>query len=115
MTELSPELLRLLVERLFSSEDREKAIDLLDSYGTAAHERESIRVRIAALKLSDAKLDKLEAAITHAKRDYRDVLAWAEYPTELSQPTWRMPDDEVARIRGTDRSQYLAWLAEHTS
>ena len=114
ITELTPELTRLLIERLFAIEEREKAAELLDSYGSAAHEREPIRVRVAALKLSDGILDKLESAIDHAKRDYRDVLAWAEYPTELTQPTWRMPDDEVARIRGADRSQYLAWLSEHT-
>jgi hypothetical protein len=115
MTELTPELTRVLIERLFAVHDREKAAELLDSYGTAAHEREPIRVRIAALKLCEGKLDKLERAIGHAKRDYRDVLAWAEYPGEMAMPTWRMPDDEVKRIRGADKAQYLAWLAEHAT
>jgi len=115
ITELTPELTRLLIQRLFASEDREKVAELLDSYGAAAHEREPIRVRIAVLKLSEGKLDKLERAVAHAKRDYRDVLAWAEYPGEMTLPTWRMPEDEVARVRGADKAQYLAWLAEHTS
>jgi hypothetical protein len=51
--------------------------------------------------------------VVTAKRDYRDVLAWAEYPEELRSPTWRMPAADQARIRAADRAQYIAWLAAH--
>jgi hypothetical protein len=112
--ELTPEVVNLLVERLFSLEERSAAGAMLDRYGSALHEREPVRVRVAALKLSGGNLVELERVIGHAKRDYRDVLAWAEYPDELVQPTWRLPEDQVARIRGGDRAQYLAWLTEHT-
>jgi hypothetical protein len=112
--ELTDELVRLLVERLFSVEERAAAMATLDRYGTALHEREAVRVRVAALKLCKGKLADLEKLIGYAKRDYRDVLAWAEYPDELVQPTWRLPEDQVARIRGADRAQYLAWLTEQT-
>jgi hypothetical protein len=111
--ELTPGLVRLLVERLFPVDDRGPAEAILDRYGSAPHEREALRVRVAALKLSGGKMTELERVIAHAKRDYRDVLAWAEYPEELIQPTWRLPEDQVARIRGVDRAQYLAWLDEH--
>jgi hypothetical protein len=114
MVELTDELVGLLVERLFSLEERATAITMLDRYGTAPHEREAVRVRVAALKLCEGKLAELEKLIGHAKRDYRDVLAWAEYPDELVQPSWRLPEQQVARIRGADRTQYLAWLTEHT-
>jgi hypothetical protein len=57
----------------------------------------------------------LERLIGRARQDYRDVLAWAEYPAELVQPTWRLQEPDVARIRAADRAQYLAWLAAHTS
>jgi hypothetical protein len=112
--ELTPEVVDLLVERLFPLEERSAAVAILDRYGSALHEREPVRVRVAALKLSGGNLAELERVIGQAKRDYRDVLAWAEYPDELVQPTWRLPEDQVARIRGADRAQYLAWLAEHT-
>ena len=88
---------------------------MLDRYGTARHEREAVRIRAAAaLKLCKGKHGRPQRVIGHAKRDYRDVLAWAEYPEELVQPTWRLPEEQVARIRGADRAQYVAWLTEHT-
>ena len=70
-------------------------------------------MRVAALKLSEGSPDRLRELIAHAKRDYRDVLAWAEYPEEMRGFTWRLPPDEQARIRTADRAQYLAWLAAH--
>jgi hypothetical protein len=112
---LTAEIVRLLVDRLFEPKERAAAMTLLQRYGAAGHEHEAIRVRVAALKLSGGQLAELERMIDHARRDYRDVLAWAEYPGELVQPTWRLPEPQVARIRAADRAQYLAWLAAHTS
>ncbi|HEY8164824.1 MAG TPA: hypothetical protein VIF83_04645, partial [Gemmatimonadaceae bacterium] len=113
--ELTPELVSQLVARVFSAKDQATALEMLDSYGAAAHEREPVRVRVALLKLSNGKLSELEHLIAHARQDYRDVLAWAEFPQELEQPTWQMPADRVAQIRGADRAQYLEWLKAHTS
>jgi hypothetical protein len=107
------EFVRRLVERLFPVEERTAAAALLERYGPAAHEREPLRVRVAALKLSGGQLAKLESLMNHARRDYRDILAWAEYPEEMTQPTWGLALPEVERIRAADRAQYLAWLAEH--
>jgi hypothetical protein len=112
---LTPETVSTIVDHLFAPEERAPALQLLERYGTAPHEREAVRVRVAALKLCAGRLDKLGELIKHAGRDYRDLLAWAEYPQELNQPTWRMPAAEVARIRAADRAQYLAWLAAHTT
>jgi hypothetical protein len=111
--ELTPDVVRLLVDRLFAPEERGAARVLLESYGAAPHEREPVRVRVAALKLSKGGLSELERVIGYARRDYRDVLAWAEYPAEMAVPTWRMPAHDVAQIRAADRAQYLAWLAAH--
>ena len=109
--ELTAALVQALVARLFGPDVRAEAASLLAQYGTQAHEREEVRVRVAALKLSEGSLERLREAIASAKRDYRDVLAWAEYPEELRSPTWRLPAGEQARIRAADRAQYLAWLA----
>ena len=111
--ELTAALVETLVARLFTPEVRAEVSSVLAQYGTQTHEREEIRVRVAALKLSNGSSTRLRELIAHAKRDYRDVLAWAEYPEELRSPTWRLPAAEQARIRTADRAQYLAWLAEH--
>ena len=99
---------------LFTPAERAAAFALLEGYGAAPHEREVIRVRVAVLKLSDGQLPELERLIGRARQDYRDVLAWAEYPAELVRPTWSLPEADVAQIRAADRAQYLAWLAAHT-
>jgi hypothetical protein len=112
--ELTLELVHRLVDRLFAPGERTAALALLERYGVAPHEREVIRVRVAVLKLSEGRLTELERLIARARRDYRDVLAWAEYPAELVQPTWRLPDSDVARLRAVDRAQYVAWLTAHT-
>ena len=111
--ELTAALVEALVARLFSPEARADAASVLAQYSTQPHEREAIRVRVAALKLSEGSLDRLRELMASAKRDYRDVLAWAEYPEELRSPTWRLPTAEQARIRTADRLQYLAWLDAH--
>jgi hypothetical protein len=112
--ELTPGLVEALVARLFKPEVRAEVANVLAQYGTQAHEREEIRVRVAVLKLSEGSLDRLRELVARATRDYRDVLAWAEYPEELRSPTWRLPAAERARIRTADRAQYLAWLAAHS-
>jgi hypothetical protein len=111
--EFTAEFVHRLVERLFPLEERAAASALLDGYGAAAHEREHLRVRVAALKLSAGRLAQLEWVMSHARQDYRDIVAWAEYPEEMNQPTWRLAPREVERLRAADRSQYLAWLAAY--
>lgn len=110
MTELTSEFVEALVRRLFGAAEQATAMGLLERYGREPHEREAVRVRVAALKLCGGDLDRLEGAIDRARQDYRDVLAWAEYPEELTRPTWRMGKDDVAGIRRRDLAQYRAWL-----
>ena len=56
--------------------------ELLDSYGVEPYERERERVQVAILKLSAGSEEKVREYLAVAKRDYRDVLFWAEYPEE---------------------------------
>ena len=60
----------------FAEADREPVRTLLSTCRSEA-------VCIAILRLSRGKLAKLEDLVVAAKRDYRDVLAWA------SQPRWK--------------------------
>ncbi len=48
-----------------------------------------------------------------AKRDYRDVLAYAEYPEQMRigfVGVRQLPAEEVKALRQRDREQYLGWL-----
>ena len=89
---------------------RAEAQRLLERYGGAPHERQPERVRLAVLKLSGPDLEQLRANITSAKADYRDVLAWAEYPHQSRAPSWRLPAAERRELIARDRAEYLAWL-----
>jgi hypothetical protein len=59
-----------------------RVLELLDCYGVEPDERERERVQFAVLKLSGGSEEKVREYVAVAKRDYRDVLFWAEYPEE---------------------------------
>jgi hypothetical protein len=46
------------------------------------HERERERVQLDIVKLSAGSEAKVREYVVVAKRDYRDVLFWAEYPED---------------------------------
>ena len=75
------------VRASFPKENRTRVLELLDTCGLATHERERERVQLAILKLSEDNEEKLRQHIDVAKRDYRDVLFWAEYPEEAKIDT----------------------------
>ena len=62
-------------------------LELLDTYGVESHERERVRVQLAIVKLSEGNEEKLREFVAVAKRDYRDVLFWAENPEEARLDT----------------------------
>lgn len=77
---------------------------------------EANRVRLAALRLCDGTLDSLRRCIEASNTDYRDVLAWAEYPREMkagAAPWPLTPEQQRTRqqIREADQQEYAAWLA----
>ena len=69
------------VEATFPKSDWARVLELLDSYGVESYERERERVQLAILKLAGSEA-KVREYVAVAKRDYRDVLFWAEYPEE---------------------------------
>lgn len=62
-------------------------LELLDSYGVESYERERERVQLAILRLSEGSEEKLREFVAVAKRDYRDVLFWADNPEEAKLDT----------------------------
>ena len=71
-----------VVQKTFAESARARVLELLDTYGVESYERERERVQLAILKLSAGNEEKLREFVAVAKRDYRDVLFWAENPEE---------------------------------
>jgi hypothetical protein len=95
------------------NKDPKEITDLLDRYGSEDYHREKDRVYLAILKLSDGKLDLLEHYLDIALSDYRDVLAWAEYPEEMKlgyAAKSQLQPEDVKALQQRDREQYLNWL-----
>ena len=98
-----------VVLRDFAEDEVPRAWALLDSWGGGPGPPNP-RVALASLKMADGDLGRLQAALAVAKDDYRDVLAWAEYPEYMrSVPGPGRPPD-VERVIEADWRQYQAWL-----
>jgi hypothetical protein len=70
------------VRKTFPESAHARVLELLDTYGVESYERERERVQLAILKLSAGSEEELCEFVAVAKRDYRDVLFWAEYAEE---------------------------------
>jgi hypothetical protein len=84
------------IEKRFSESDREAVRGLLS-------ECRDDRVRLSILRLSRGNVQRVGNLVEAAKRDYRDVIAWASQPTRTylvgllrKGPQWS-PEDENGR------------------
>jgi hypothetical protein len=96
-----------VIRRDFPVEVRDDVAALLEGYA----ERGAVRVRLAILRLAGGDLVKLRDLVAAACSDYRDVLAWAEYP-EYLDTRWAegSPEGTRAAIIARDWKQYEEWL-----
>ena len=104
--------------RLFGAHpDSEALLEVLNRYGSRDGDREVVRVQLAILKLSGGKPEKLRSNVEAALLDYRDVLAWAEYPEQMrsGKTMFNSPAEEYEEILKRDRDQYLQWLEDRTN
>jgi hypothetical protein len=76
-----------VVQETFPKSAHSRVLELLDTYGVESYEREGERVQLAILKLSHGNEEKLREFVAVAKRDYRDVLFWADNPEEAKLDT----------------------------
>ena len=102
-------LLDRKLEALFpSASEREAATALLEAIRS---DREGDRVALAVLKLAGSDPAKVAEYVEAAKGDYRDVLAWAEYPRQMKLgPSASSP--AIAQARQADAAEYRRWLAD---
>ena len=103
-----------IVRRDFPEDRTAEVLAMLDEYGAESWQREPERVRLAVLKLAAGSAEQVRCEIDGAKCDYRDVLAFAEYPayTESVPVSGALPPEEEQRIIDSDWSQYQRWLVE---
>ena len=95
--------------------NHQEVMTVLDEYGEESHGLGRARVQLAILKLSEGERERLTELVGMAKKDYRDVLAYAEYPEEMRigfVGMSRLSAEEVKAVRQRDREQYLRWLRE---
>lgn len=106
-------LLECKLELMFPDDfTRRRVRRILQDYGNGVHEHEPDRVRLAILKLAGAELQSVEKYTGYAREDYRDILAWAEYPRQSRQ--WAMPESEEKRkMLEADRAEYEEWLHDN--
>jgi len=98
---------------LFPDEvQRQEVVQELARYGTESYEQEAVRVRLAVLKLAGADQARLHSLVDAAKSDFRDVLAWAEYPAQMKSDSWLLAPAENKLLVQQDRDQYEDWLRE---
>lgn len=70
---------------------------------------EGHRVAVACLKLAGGNLKKLEGCAQAALADYRDILAWAEYPRQMQLDVRATPAQKADACRA-DAEEYAHWL-----
>jgi len=96
------------VPALFASvQDQETARSVLSPV-LAGPEGE--RVAVACLRLCRGDLGRLKQCADASLTDYRDVLAWAEYPRQMDLGPGASASDQ-ARATREDLDEYTQWLA----
>jgi len=98
--------LERVLARDFPVEEHESIRAALRTYGTDFSYPEVLRVWMACLKCASGDAAKVVVMVEAAQQDYRDVLAWAEYPRYL------LAGDEEERQRAIedDWAELQAWL-----
>jgi hypothetical protein len=102
-----PDTLQSKMRSMFAADNQRKAANAILSPVLAGTEGD--RVAVACLKLADGDLGKLEECVQAALADYRDVLAWAEFPRQMQLG----PSATAAQKRSARRSdaeEYTQWL-----
>ena len=103
------------IKKMWPDADPHEILDLLNAYGMESYETGRTRVQLAILKLSEGNRDRLPTLVRMAKADWRDVLAYAEYPEEMRTGPIEMRDmtqSEAQAVRQRDKEQYQKWLKE---
>jgi hypothetical protein len=102
---------RRIALRDFGKERLSDVLSLLGEFGKQPWNTPSARVSLAILKLANGDIDRLREALDIAMRDYRDVLAAAEYPTYHREIGFDDVDEDKRRnVIDADWAEYREWF-----
>lgn len=97
-----------LVRRDFPPELHDKVNSRLAAYQSVSVGKE--RVLAAILKLAAGNIDDIEKYVRAASADFRDVLAWAEYPRYMREVPPGGKGSGTEAIIMSDWEQYRVWF-----
>ena len=108
-----PDVSRFDVERIvhreFGDANASRALAILDEYKSDSGS--ASRVQLAVLKLAAGDIVVLKREIETAKLDYRDVLAYAEYPRYTREIGFHDVQESLKQVViDDDWRQYDSWL-----
>lgn len=105
---ISEQLLEQLINREFS----ELSNEVTGKLKNLNSDSEAGRRRIAAaiLKLANGELSELNQLIEQANSDYRDVIAWAEYPRVFKAGFGELSEQAEHKANEADWNKYQDWL-----
>jgi hypothetical protein len=110
MTGFTDRVQQKLAETFPDASTRRAAEAAVQAFLVRGNCLEPERVVLAILKLSAGDHAQLLQVITGAVSDYRDVLAWAEFPEQMR--LGHGADRKALRAaQRRDHEQYLRWLA----
>jgi hypothetical protein len=107
---LTRHLVQSKARQLFPGHAPDDILLVLDEYGAGEDVGDRERVQLAILKLSEGDPDKLRHYADVAKSDFRDVLAWAEYPHQSCHGFGTLDAKTRLELERKDLQQYLDWL-----
>jgi len=79
---------RAIMEQ-FAPAEQDRVFSLLEPFVIEGGQR----IPLCILKLAAGRTDEVISLVEHARRDYRDVIFWAEYPEEAALDTPKKIDD----------------------
>ena len=106
-----PQSITERVDREFAEGDRIVVKELLSTYGEDSSEEGRERIIRDILTLAKGDRKQVEELVERARRDYRDIIFWAEYPEQSRLDTpekkatfnkmlerfgvgWKLPEDK---------------------
>ena len=101
-----------IAQRDFGAPQAPLALSILAEFGKQEwNHSSSPRVQLAILKLADGDLDRLLDATHTAINDWRDLVAYAEYPRYMRQIGLRdVPQSVKDAVMEDDWREYQDWL-----
>lgn len=102
----------LALSKMFSDQtSQDEAQTILSQYGKESYHQEPDRIKVAILKLCENNPENLTSLTAQACADFRDILAWAEYPESSKRWSLKAKNPEkYHKILEKDRQQYLMWV-----